>query len=86
MPVVTDVRGDPSSNPPGESAVSSILDSNPPGESSCFLLASKDSVLCEDSMDDEVLGQENQQAAGKPVLLFAIYSSILNKLNKNKFV
>jgi hypothetical protein len=37
-------------------------------------------------MDDEVLGQENQQTAGKPVLLFTIYSSILNKLKKNKYV
>ncbi len=81
MPVFTAVRGDPSSNPPGESAVSSILASSPPGESavwrtpaSCSLLASKGSVLYEDSMDDEVLGQENQQAADKPVLLFATYT------------
>jgi hypothetical protein len=77
MPVVTAVRGDPSSNLP----VSSILASSSPGESavwrtpaSCSLLASKDSVLYEDSVDDEVLCQEYQQATGKPVLLFATYT------------
>jgi len=93
MPVVTDVRGDPSSNLPGDSAGSSTLASSLLGESvvwrtsaSCSLLASKDSVLYEDSMDDEILCQENQQTAGKPVLLFTIYSSILNKLKKNKYV
>jgi hypothetical protein len=38
-------------------------------------------------MDDEVLGQENQQAAGKPVLLFATFVTVYSSIfNKNKLI